>query len=83
MYDGGPWTLDGNYVEFNNISPTGGEITITEAVGNGGQLPSLSGLQIGEVVSAPEPSSTALLVLGAGALGFMMVRRAKSGRSLS
>ena len=75
------WVLDGDYVEFNNISPTAGVISITEA--NGPGEADLSGFQIGEVVSAPEPSSTALLVLGAGALGFMMVRRAKSGRSLS
>lgn len=75
-----------NYVEFVGLIASGTSITGTVSnVANGSnEADYLDGLQIDNVTPAtPEPSSTAMLLLGAGFFGLLIVvRRAKSGQGL-
>jgi hypothetical protein len=66
----------GNYVEFDNVTPVGGVITLTETGGignnggNGNYAVAVNGFQL---VAVPEPASFSLI--GAGAVGLLARRR--------
>ena len=83
-YGSSSFILDGNYVEFLDVAPTSGSIVVSVGPGPAANAYyALDGFQIqtNVPVVVPEPSSTALLLLGAGCLGFLMVRRAKGSLS--
>jgi len=64
--DSTTWVNNGNYVEFTGITPVGTSITVTMS----GEF---NGFQLAEVAAAPEPSTYALL--GLGALALLVVSR--------
>jgi len=67
------WVDGQNYVELNNLIPNGsGVITITGTEGSDGYI-ALSGFQLAEVPVVPEPSTYALM--GLGALALLIVSR--------
>ncbi len=63
----------GNYVEFDNISPVDGTITLTEQGISGGNGNSSAAVNAFQLVSVPEPATFSLI--GAGALGLLARRR--------
>jgi hypothetical protein len=68
---GSAWLNGVDYVEYTNIQPIGGDIVVSFASGGGADgVPILNGFQI---QSAPEPSSMALM--GIGALATILVGR--------
>lgn len=69
-------TYDGNYVEIDGITATGGDvdIAVTENTqGNEFQI-NLAGMQLEQ---APEPGVTALMMVGAGLVAFLGYRRCR------
>jgi len=74
------FVLGNNYVLFTGLT---GSTSISGSLASVGNAP-ISGFQLVDTTpaAAPEPSSTALLLLGAGCLGTLMVRRAKGGLGL-
>jgi hypothetical protein len=67
--------LDGNYVEFTNVAPVSGSIVVdvVGGPGNGGSYYAVDGFQLA-AESVPEPSTLALIGLGALGLAFLVRR---------
>jgi len=70
---------DGNYVEFDNVATTGSIVVdVTGGPGNGGSYFSVNGFQIENVTPPAVPEPTSLALLGLGALALLVVSRRRT-----